>query len=239
MHLSRRRFIQLSALTGASFYLGFPRFPAFAAAPRGAFPDSPLAELSGAFASTEFNGDDVRRPHNILWDVEGYIRKKGGRPTTFRQESVVVIGGGMAGLISAYHLRDLKPVVLEQAARFGGNSKGERYQGSAYSIGAAYVTVPDEGSSVDTFFRETGVDKMWRHEKAADTRVSFHGVKDLWSGGTDPAAHAAAVRDKTLRRLPSNHSPQFAPVIHPTLETGVRAMTAAAGAWLGGDRDKA
>jgi hippurate hydrolase len=51
-------------------------------------------------------------------------------------------------------------------------------------------------------------------------------------GGTDPAAYAQAARDKTLSRLPSNHSPRFAPVIHPTLETGLRAMLAAAGAWL-------
>jgi hippurate hydrolase len=52
-------------------------------------------------------------------------------------------------------------------------------------------------------------------------------------GGTDPAAYAQAVRDKALSRIPSNHSPRFAPVIHPTLETGVRAMAAAARAWLG------
>jgi hippurate hydrolase len=52
-------------------------------------------------------------------------------------------------------------------------------------------------------------------------------------GGTDPAAYAQAVREQALDRIPSNHSPRFAPVIHPTLETGVRAMCAAAGAWLG------
>ena len=51
-------------------------------------------------------------------------------------------------------------------------------------------------------------------------------------GGTDPAAYAQAVKEKTLSRIPSNHSPRFAPVLHPTLETGVRAMRAAAGAWL-------
>ena len=51
-------------------------------------------------------------------------------------------------------------------------------------------------------------------------------------GGTDPDAYAQASRDKTLSRIPSNHSPRFAPVVHPTLETGLRAMLAAAGAWL-------
>lgn len=54
-------------------------------------------------------------------------------------------------------------------------------------------------------------------------------------GGTDPATYAQARQDKTINRIPSNHSPKFAPVIHPTLETGLRAMLAAAGAWLGGE----
>ncbi|GAB3757637.1 amidohydrolase [Ramlibacter monticola] len=52
-------------------------------------------------------------------------------------------------------------------------------------------------------------------------------------GGTDAGQYAKAVREKALNRIPSNHSPMFAPVIHPTLETGLRAMLAAASAWLG------
>jgi hippurate hydrolase len=52
-------------------------------------------------------------------------------------------------------------------------------------------------------------------------------------GGTDPALYAQAQANRTLNQVPSNHSPKFAPVIHPTLETGLRAMLAAAGAWLG------
>jgi amidohydrolase len=51
-------------------------------------------------------------------------------------------------------------------------------------------------------------------------------------GGTDNEVYARAMREKSLNRIPSNHSPMFAPVIHPTLETGLRAMLAAASAWL-------
>jgi hippurate hydrolase len=54
-------------------------------------------------------------------------------------------------------------------------------------------------------------------------------------GGTDPSLYAQARQDKTVNQLPSNHSPKFAPVLHPTLETGVRAMVTATGAWLGGE----
>lgn len=51
-------------------------------------------------------------------------------------------------------------------------------------------------------------------------------------GGTDPAVYAKAQRDKTVNKIPSNHSPKFAPQIHPTLETGLQAMLTAASAWL-------
>ncbi|MHA7684010.1 M20 family metallopeptidase [Cupriavidus sp. PET2-C1] len=51
-------------------------------------------------------------------------------------------------------------------------------------------------------------------------------------GGTDPSVYAQAKKDKQINRIPSNHSPRFAPVIHPTLETGLQAMLTAASAWL-------
>ena len=37
---------------------------------------------------------------------------------------------------------------------------------------------------------------------------------------------------RVVRELPSNHSPQFAPVIEPTLTTGVAALVSAARTWL-------
>ena len=51
-------------------------------------------------------------------------------------------------------------------------------------------------------------------------------------GGTDPEAYAKAKKSGTIADLPTNHNPRFAPVIHPTLETGVEAMVVAAQAWL-------
>lgn len=51
-------------------------------------------------------------------------------------------------------------------------------------------------------------------------------------GGTDPETFAAAEAEGKLTELPVDHSPAFAPVFHPTLETGVEAMTVGALAWL-------
>ncbi|HZO23634.1 MAG TPA: M20/M25/M40 family metallo-hydrolase, partial [Steroidobacteraceae bacterium] len=51
-------------------------------------------------------------------------------------------------------------------------------------------------------------------------------------GGTDPALYAQAKQQGRINELPVNHSPEFAPVLHPTLETGVEAMATAAMAWV-------
>ncbi|MCF2529607.1 amidohydrolase [Yinghuangia soli] len=52
-------------------------------------------------------------------------------------------------------------------------------------------------------------------------------------GGTDREQFAAALEAGTVARdIPSNHSPLFAPVVQPTLDVGVAAMTVAALAWL-------
>ncbi len=55
-------------------------------------------------------------------------------------------------------------------------------------------------------------------------------------GGADPALFASAgsraEAEAIVRGLPSNHSPLFAPVIEPTLRTGIAALDCAARAWL-------
>jgi amidohydrolase len=51
-------------------------------------------------------------------------------------------------------------------------------------------------------------------------------------GGTDPETYAKAKKSGTIADLPTNHNPRFAPVIHPTLEAGVKAMVVASQAWL-------
>ncbi len=50
--------------------------------------------------------------------------------------------------------------------------------------------------------------------------------------GTDPKIYRDAIKNNQLNSIPGNHSPKFAPVIHPTLKTGLQAMITAAAAWL-------
>ncbi len=63
--------------------------------------------------------------------------------------------------------------------------------------------------------------------------AEWHAPAVYWFfGGDDPAVYDKAKKNGTLNELPTNHNPRFAPVIHPTLETGVKALVVAAYAWL-------
>ncbi len=64
--------------------------------------------------------------------------------------------------------------------------------------------------------------------------TAWHAPSVFWFvGGNDPEIYAKAKADGKLNDLPVNHSPQFAPILHPTLETGVEALVVGALAWLG------
>ena len=61
----------------------------------------------------------------------------------------------------------------------------------------------------------------------------WHSPSVFWFvGGTDPQTYTKAKEANRLNELPVNHSPRFAPVIHPTLKTGVEALVVATRAWL-------
>jgi hippurate hydrolase len=63
--------------------------------------------------------------------------------------------------------------------------------------------------------------------------AEWHTPAVFWFfGGDDPEVYEQAKKNGTLNELPTNHNPRFAPVIHPTLETGVKALVVAALAWL-------
>lgn len=63
--------------------------------------------------------------------------------------------------------------------------------------------------------------------------AEWHSPSVFWFvGGTDPQQYAEAKAAGRLNEIPTNHNPRFAPIIHPTLQTGVEAMVVAAHAWL-------
>ena len=64
--------------------------------------------------------------------------------------------------------------------------------------------------------------------------TAWHVPSVYWFvGGNDSRVYANAKAAGKLNELPVNHSPEFAPVVHPTLGTGIEAMVVGALAWLG------
>src|SRR6185295_3554873 len=101
-----------------------------------------------------------------------YLKKKGitSFDTTVPDEttSLVIVGGGMSGLGTAYLLRDEKPVLLERADRFGGNARGESWDGIDYAIGAAYFLEADHDTPLDALYKELDVASFCRIKTEED-----------------------------------------------------------------------
>jgi amidohydrolase len=67
--------------------------------------------------------------------------------------------------------------------------------------------------------------------------AEWHVPSVFWFiGGTDPEIYTKAKAAGKVNEIPSNHNSRFAPVIHPTLRTGVEALVVAARAWLSAPR---
>ena len=63
------------------------------------------------------------------------------------------------------------------------------------------------------------------------TAIDVPTVFWFW-GGLEPDVVFKALAENAIDQLPANHAPNFAPLIEPTLSTGVEALVIAALAWL-------
>ena len=104
------------------------------------------------------------------------------------------------------------------------------------------LNVNDENAShrVAEAFRSYFAPDRVNHTGPAPASEDFGCFGTAWQvpsvfwfvGGNDPALYANAKAEGKLNELPVNHSPKFAPVLHPTLETGIEALVVGALAWL-------
>ncbi|MGW1106576.1 M20 family metallopeptidase [Streptomyces sp. NPDC002540] len=78
------------------------------------------------------------------------------------------------------------------------------------------------------------IDLQTASEDMSELALAFGVPLTYWGiGGIDADLYAEAAKKGTIAQdVPVNHSPNFAPVIQPTLDTGVSAMTVAALAWF-------
>lgn len=115
--------------------------------------DQPIISYEN-HSSQSFDGDQPSKSHAFLWQKEKMILESGGLPPPSEHHPLVIIGGGIAGLTSAFLMRDLKPLVLDQSHRWGGNSKGGFIDDALFSTGAAYFVPPEAGSPTFQLLRD-------------------------------------------------------------------------------------
>ncbi len=145
---------------------------------------SPVDRSDHSENPTYVAGDDPAVPHEVLWNKNAFLASK-----TISGDSevapLVIVGGGMSGLFTTYLLRDLNPILLEQATRFGGNSKAESWNGLDYSVGAAYFVKPELGTPWQKLLTELEVDKLWRVKTGEDPVALESNIYErFWSGET-------------------------------------------------------
>lgn len=150
--------------------------------------DLPIARVpNDAPWSSVYNGDNMDRPHDLLWDVPGYLRGKDISQAPTEEVDYVIVGGGVSGLSAAYYLRGKDFVLLEQDPRLGGNSKGEIYNNAVYSIGGAYLCEPSSHSNLGRILTDLDIWDHARLESGQDTQVFYNNLfkSPFWEGATD------------------------------------------------------
>ncbi|GAA2569765.1 amidohydrolase [Microbacterium binotii] len=95
-------------------------------------------------------------------------------------------------------------------------------------LAAAFRRAYGDAAVVDPGMFTGSEDVSWFAREAGVPLVFW-----FW-GGVDPELFARASAEGTIDRdVPTNHSPFFAPVLHPTIERGVENLVIAAREWLG------
>lgn len=177
-----------------------------------------------------------------------------------REVGVVTVGSIHAGLKNNIIPAEAK---LELSLRYPNDAMREKVLASVERIVRAEAaasgaerqpeirtdhTLPPTINDVDATARVTQALKRVLGEASVIDPGMFTGSEDVswfardtdaplvfwfW-GGVDPARFAEATAAGTLDRdIPTNHSPFFAPEIHPTIDVGVTAMATAAREFLG------
>jgi hippurate hydrolase len=133
-------------------------------------------------------------------------------------------------------LAAIERIVNAEAAASGAPKPPEITPLDRYSL---VINDPEATKRVVDAFRLKFPDRLWETKPSSASEdfgsfgAEWHTPSVFWFvGGTDPDVYAKAKEANRINEIPTNHNPRFAPVIHPTLETGVEALVVGARAWL-------
>ena len=140
------------------------------------------------------------------------------------------------------HLREHVLAAIERIVNAEAEASGAPRKPEITPLDRYPLNVNDEAASnrVATAFRSYFAPERVTHTGAAPASEDFGCFGTAWQvpsvfwfvGGNDPQTYARAKAAGKLNELPVNHSPKFAPILHPTLETGVETLVVGAMAWL-------
>ena len=134
-------------------------------------------------------------------------------------------------------LAAIERIVNAEAAASGAPKKPEITALDRYSL---VKNDPEATRRVGDAFRQHFSADRVQETKPTSASEDFGCFGSEWGapsvfwfvGGIDSDMYAKAKAEGRVGEVPTNHNPRFAPVIHPTLETGVEALVVAAQAWL-------
>jgi protoporphyrinogen oxidase len=158
--------------------------------------------LSSGVEVKDFFGDKPAFAHKILWDKAAFLAEK--KVSRREKTKVVVVGGGVSGLTTAYYLRKQNPILLEQCARLGGNAKGQSWQGIDYNIGSAYMATPEKGSKLSILMSDLELtDVMKLREAGSPIALGNEIHANYWKHpiATDDHAQAQKIKHYCLNVL--------------------------------------
>ncbi|HEY2712821.1 MAG TPA: M20 family metallopeptidase [Chthoniobacterales bacterium] len=134
-------------------------------------------------------------------------------------------------------LAAIKRIVNAEAAASGAPKPPEITALDRYSLVSNDAKAADR---VADAFRSHFSDERVVRVQATSASEDFGSFGAHWEapsvfwfvGGTDRDVYKKAKVAGRVQEIPTNHNPRFAPVIHPTLSTGVEALVVASRAWL-------
>jgi len=111
-------------------------------------------------------------------------------PPVSKKHEVIIVGGGVSGLTSAYLLQKYDFLLLEKEPHWGGNAFEMQYHGATYGTGSAFVESPAAAElAVEIGLQPLPIDN-WD-----GTIIKGEFVPDFWGEGLDHAPYPVNVRD--------------------------------------------
>ena len=134
-------------------------------------------------------------------------------------------------------LAAIERIVNAEATASGALKKPEITPLDRYAL---VRNAPDATTRVVAAFRKHFGDDRLREVRPSTASEDFGLFGSEWQvpsvywfvGGTEADTYNKAKLAGRLAEIPTNHNPRFAPVIHPTLRTGVETLVTATKAWL-------